>query len=141
MPRFMVFVRATSSSEGAGKPTPEILSAMGSYNASLLAAGVLLSGEGLLPSSHDSVRIHLNSSPKVEEGPFPTNELVSGWWMLKVKDVQEAVEWASKCPAGCGVLEVRRIAEVEDFGEALGEEGRKREADMRAQMEKLARIE
>ena len=55
--------------------------------------------------------------------------------------MQEAVEWARKCPEGCGVLEVRRIAEMEDFGEALGEEGRKREAEMREQMEKLARGE
>lgn len=134
----MVFVRATPSSEGAAEPTPEILSAVGTYNSSLLAAGVLLAGEGLVPSSRDSVRITLGASPKVEEGPFPTNELVSGWWILKVKDVQEAVEWARKCPEGCGVLEVRRIAEMEDFGEALGEEGRKREAEMREQVEKLA---
>ena len=57
-----------------------------------------------------------------------------------MKDVQEAVEWASKCPAdGCGVLEVRRIAEMEDFGDALGEEGRAREEKMRVEMEKLAK--
>ncbi|KAH7319509.1 hypothetical protein BKA65DRAFT_514658 [Rhexocercosporidium sp. MPI-PUGE-AT-0058] len=141
MPRFIVFVRATPDSEGASKPTPEILSAMGTYNASLLGAGVLLAGEGLLPSSRDSVRITLGSSPKVEEGPFPMDGLVSGWWILKVKDLQEAVEWVKKCPEGCGVLEVRRIAEMEDFGEALGEEGRKKEAEMREQVEKLAKGE
>lgn len=139
MPRFIVFVRATPDSEGAAKPNTEVLSTMATYNASLIAAGVLLAGEGLLPSSRDSRRITLGSSPKVNEGPFQTNELVSGWWILKVKDVEEAVEWASKCPEGCGVLEVRRIAEAEDFGEALGEEGRKEEEEMRAQVEKLAK--
>lgn len=145
MPRFIVFVRGNPDTDGEAKPDAEALAVMGKYNATLIEAGVLLAGEGLLPSRHGRrITFTPDAAPKVEAGPFPPNELVSGWWIFKTKDVEEAVEWAKKSPlaghpGGHVVLEVRKIAEAEDFGEALGEEGRAREASMRAQMEKLAK--
>jgi hypothetical protein len=142
MPRFIVFVRANPDSEGGGLPEPGMFEAMSAYNATMIEAGILLAGEGLLASSRDSRRLvfHDSTEPTLESGPFPTNELVSGYWILKVKDVEEAVSWVKKCPAmeEGNVLEVRRIAEAEDFGDALSPELQQKEAEMRKQSEKLA---
>jgi hypothetical protein len=144
MPRFIIFVRANSDAESGLTPSTDIFEAMAAYNATLVEAGVMLSGEGLLASSRDSRRIafHNSSAPTVQSGPFPTNELVSGWWILKVKDIEAAVSWAIKCPFKEGaVTEVRRIAESEDFGDALSPELKAKEEEIRAQAEKLAKAE
>ncbi|KAE9372816.1 hypothetical protein N431DRAFT_457501 [Stipitochalara longipes BDJ] len=132
MPRFVVFVRATSESETTTKPDPKMLSEMGAFNDSLRAAGILQAAEGFFPSSHDSRRITMDSSLKVTEGPFPANELVSGFWIWQTKDVEEAVEWAKKCPLhyGCEVLEIRKIWEGPDLDtsrEKKSEDGAKGE--------------
>ena len=113
MPRFMVFVRATPESEAITKIDPKMLAEMEAFNDSLRAAGVLQLAQGFHPSSHDSRRIAMDSTLKVTEGPFPANELVAGFWIWQTKDVEEAVEWARKCPFhyGCEVLEIRRIWE------------------------------
>jgi len=94
---------------------------MSKYNDSLREAGVLDYGDGLHPSSRDSKRIifHKSGSPTLQSGPFPANELVCGFWAVKVKDLDEAVAWAAKVPLKEGnVTEVRRIAEAGDFGDA-----------------------
>ncbi len=97
-------------------------------------------GEGLLPSSRDSRRIvfHNDAEPDVQAGPFPHNELIAGWWIIKVDTVEEAVEWARKAPTfkEGNVIEVRRIATIEDFGEAFTKELREKEEKSR---EELAR--
>lgn len=118
MPRFIIFVRATPSSESELKPDPTLLQAMGTYNKSLLDAGVLQLVEGLHRSARDSRRISFNDSgaPTVQAGPFPAEELVSGYWIVKVESLEEAVGWAVKCPFKGGyTTEVRRIAEMGDF--------------------------
>jgi hypothetical protein len=144
MPRFIVFVRANPDAESGLTPSTDIFEAMAAYNATMVEAGVMLSGEGLLASSRDSRRIafHNSDAPTIQPGPFPTNELVSGWWILKVKDIEEAVSWAIKCPfKEGGVTEVRRIAEMEDFGDTLSPETKKKNEEMRKQIEKLAKAE
>ena len=119
MPRFIIFVRANSVLENELKPDLEVFKAMGVYNAAMVEAGILLSADGLHKSSRDSKRIvfHNSVSPTLQSGPFPANEIVAGLWIVKVKDLDEAVSWAVKCPFKEGmVTEVRRIAEVpEDF--------------------------
>lgn len=125
MPRFIIFVRATPSSETELNPDPKLLLAMSSYNASMVEAGILHLVHGLHRSSRDSTRIafHDSGSPTLETGPFPADEIVSGFWIVDVKDLDEAVEWAGECPFGEGmVTEVRRIAEMRDF-EGFGERG------------------
>ncbi len=120
MPRFIIFVRASPELETEFKPDPKLMKAMGEYNDSMREAGILLSAEGLLNSSHDSRRIVFNSSgePTIQLGPFPANELVSGFWIVKVKDIDEALAWAVKVPSHAlvgNVTEVRRIASAADF--------------------------
>ena len=115
MPSFIIFVRATSDMESELKPDPELFQAMSDYNATMVEAGILHSVDGLHRSSRDSTRIvfHDSGSPTLQSGPFPANELVSGLWIVKVKDLDEAVAWAVKCPFKEGnVTEIRRIAEA-----------------------------
>ncbi|KAF8860863.1 dgpfaetke family protein [Acephala macrosclerotiorum] len=142
MPRFIIFVRATSESESELGPDRELLQAMSDYNATLYEAGILQLADGLHCSSRDSSRIifHDSGSPTVQSGPFPANELVSGFWIVKVKDLDEAVAWAVKCPFKEGaVTEVRRIAAMEDFGDLMGPEISKREGKLREELEKIAK--
>ncbi|KAK5651809.1 hypothetical protein OQA88_11677 [Cercophora sp. LCS_1] len=119
MPKFALLVRATLQTESRTptSATPALLEAMLAYNTSLVDAGVLLSGDGFLPSSKGA-RVHFssNETPRVEHGPFDVSSLVSGYWVLKVKDLEEALEWAKKVPFGEGdVVEVRQIAGEDDF--------------------------
>lgn len=144
MPRFVMFVRASVDSEGDVKPAPEDFEKMSSYNSSLVDAGILQFGEGLLSSSHDSYRItfHNSEPPTVLPGPFPHNELVCGMWVIKVKDATEALSWARKCPfKNGGRIELRRIAELEDFGDAVSPEVQEKEAKMRKIVAELAKGE
>ncbi|RFU34811.1 hypothetical protein B7463_g1550, partial [Scytalidium lignicola] len=142
MPRFIVFVRATADTEAEHKPKLEDLDTMGSFNARMVEAGIMLSAEGLLPSSRDSLRLsfHDDTQPTVQSGPFPSNELVAGYWILKAKDVEEVTKWLKECPVmkEGNVLEVRKIAEMEDFGDAFSSESREKERELREQTEKLA---
>jgi hypothetical protein len=123
MPRFILLMKASAVSEAGTLPSTEVLQAMAEYNRQLVDAGVMLSGEGLEASSK-GVRVVFNGTPEVVKGPFtPAQELVAGCWVLKTDTLEEAVEWTKKCPqtgleAGC-VIEVRRIFEPEDFGDAL----------------------
>ncbi|KAH6664906.1 hypothetical protein B0J14DRAFT_606946 [Halenospora varia] len=138
MPRFILFVRATEWSETGAPGEPAMYEAMTTFNESMASAGIVLQrGEGLHPSFHDGRRVIYddNNKPTIEKGPFPANELVSGFWIIKVEDVEEAVEWAAKAPFGKGaVTEVRRIADKEDFGDELTPEVRAREEKLRAEL-------
>ncbi|KAL5328350.1 hypothetical protein ACEPPN_001849 [Leptodophora sp. 'Broadleaf-Isolate-01'] len=145
MPRFILFMRASKQSESGLGGTPEIFSAMAAYNETMVAAGIMHAGEGLHPSSNDSRRIiwHPESEKKTEvvPGPFPVKELVCGWWIIKVGSVEEAVEWAEKCPCmeEGSTIEVRRIADAEDFGSEFDEGMREKEEEMRKKTEELAK--
>jgi hypothetical protein len=121
--RVMVMVKATADSEAGNMPSSELLQAMGEYNARLIEAGIMQAGEGLKPSS-EGKRIAFDGDDRtVIDGPFgATSELVAGFWIWQIRDMDEAVEWAKKCPnpmPGPSELEIRPIFEAEDFGDLL----------------------
>ncbi|MDH7806339.1 YciI family protein [Agrobacterium tumefaciens] len=121
--RVIVFVKATRSSEDGVMPTTELMEAMGKFNEELVNAGIMLSGDGLHPSSKGKRVVFDGDSRSVIDGPFPhTNELVAGFWLWKVKDMDEAVEWVKRCPNPMlerSEIEIRPMFEMEDFGDAV----------------------
>ena len=121
--RVMVLVKATKDSEAGILPSTELLEAMGKYNEELVNAGIMQAGEGLQPSSKGK-RVAFNGANRtVTEGPFAaTGELVAGFWIWQVKDMNEAVEWVKRCPnpmPGPSEIEIRPVFEMADFGEAV----------------------
>lgn len=128
--RVMVFVKATEDSEAGLPPSGELagmFEAMGRFNEELAAAGVLLAGDGLKPSSHGKRVAFDGASRTVIDGPFAeTRELVAGYWLWEVRDMAEAVEWVKRCPnpmPGPSEIEIRPLYEMADFGENLTPEG------------------
>lgn len=121
--RVMVLVKATADSEAGLPPTPEMLAAMGRFNEALVEAGVLLAADGLKPSSHGKRVAFDGTSRLVTDGPFAeTKELVAGFWLWQVKDMEEAVAWVRRCPnpmPGPSEIEIRPLYEMADFAEAL----------------------
>jgi hypothetical protein len=123
--RVMVFVKATDDSEQGLPPTEEMtemFEAMGKFNEELVNAGVMVAGDGLKPSSFGK-RIHFDGANRtVIDGPFAeARELVAGYWIWEVKDMDEAVAWAKRCPNPMrepSDLEIRPFYEMEDFGDA-----------------------
>jgi hypothetical protein len=140
--RVMVIVKANEDSEAGKMPTEAELTAMGAYNEELVAAGVMLDGDGLHPSDK-GVRVSYSrdSEPSVTDGPFAeTKELIAGFWVWQVRDMDEAIEWARRAPFGGAVgaeeaIEIRPIFEAEDFGEELTPELREREGKLRQKLE------
>lgn len=121
--RVVVFVKATADSEAGLMPTTEALAEMGKFNEALADAGILVSGDGLKPTSQ-AKRVAFNGRGRmVIDGPFAeTKEVVAGYWVWKVKDMAEAVEWVKRCPnpmPGPSEIEIRPVYEMEDFGEVL----------------------
>jgi hypothetical protein len=134
--RVMVMVKASSSSEAGAMPSEELLAAMGRYNEELVKAGVMLAGEGLHPSSK-GVRVRFSGDKRtVIDGPFAeTRELVAGFWLWQVRSMEEAIEWARRCPnpmPGESDLEIRPVFEAEDFGAEFTPELREQEERLRA---------
>jgi hypothetical protein len=119
----MVLVKATVDSEKGLMPSTELFEAMGKFNAELIEAGIMQTGDGLHPSSKGK-RIAFDGPKRtVIDGPFSsTSELVAGFWIWQVKDMADAVAWGKRCPnpmPGPSELEIRPIYEMEDFGEVL----------------------
>jgi hypothetical protein len=140
--RVMVIVKANENSEAGAPPDTRMLEEMGRYNEELVSAGVMLVGEGLQPSSR-GVRIQFSGeSRSVVDGPFAeTKELIAGYWIWQVRDMDEAIEWARRCPNPTGeesVLELRPVATLEDFGDSVTDEVRERDARLRAELEERA---
>lgn len=136
--RCMVMVKATDASEAGTMPSEQLLADMGKFNEQLVAAGVMLAGEGLHPSSK-GVRVQFaGGSRRVVDGPFAeTKELVAGFWLWQVKSMDEAVDWVKRCPApfeGDCEIEIRPLFEAEDFGEEFTPELRAAEQRMREQL-------
>jgi len=134
--RVMVLVKASKESEAGQMPTEEILRPMTAYNEQLVKAGIMLAGEGLKPSSAGK-RVKFDGQKRiVTDGPFAeTKELLAGYWLWKVKSMDEAVEWLKKAPFGGGMeLEIRPIFESADFGKELTPDLREREERLRAQI-------
>lgn len=121
--RVMVIVKATKDSEQGLLPSTEMLEAMGKYNEELVKAGIMQSGDGLKPSSQGKRVAFDGAKRTVINGPFAaTSELIAGFWVWKVKDMAEAVEWVKRCPnpmPGPSEIEIRPFYEMEDFGEVL----------------------
>jgi hypothetical protein len=138
--RFMVLVKATKSSEAGEMPTEELLTAMGKYNEELVAAGVMLAGEGLQPSSKGARVQFSGKNRTVVDGPFTeTKELVAGFWMWKCDSLADAIAWVKKCPNPMledSEIEIRQVFEMEDFGDAMTPEARAAEERMREQISK-----
>jgi hypothetical protein len=135
----MVIVKANKDSEsGAGPDDEAMLTEMGHYNEELVKAGIMQAGEGLHPTSK-GVRVRLGGGTKsVVNGPFtPAGEQIAGFWLWKVASMDEAIDWAKRCPNPSGGdfdLEVRPIMEMEDFGDGLTPEAREQEQRLRAEI-------
>jgi hypothetical protein len=138
--KVMVIVKATKNSEAGVMPTEKLLADMGKYNEELVKAGIMQAGEGLHPSVKGK-RIKFSGGNKtVIDGPFAeTKELVAGFWIWKVKSLDEAVSWARRCPDPMpgeeSELEIRPVFEAEDFGAEYTPELRERDDRLRAQIE------
>src|ERR1700758_4745470 len=119
--RVMVIVKASKQSEAGILPSKELLTAMGKYNQELIKAGVMLAGEGLQASSKGKRVKFSGTKRNVVDGPFAeTKELIAGFWLWRVKSMEEAVEWLKRAPFGGGVeVEIRQVFEAEDFGDNL----------------------
>ncbi|MFI9205109.1 YciI family protein [Streptomyces sp. NPDC053048] len=116
MPRFVMIVKASEESEAGVLPTKEMIAEMGKYNEELEKAGVMLAGEGLRASSEGARVTFSGSGQVVTYGPFvPANELVAGFWVIQVKDRDEAIEWARRVPFRDGEIEIRQVFEASDF--------------------------
>ena len=136
--RVMVMVKASKSSEAGAMPDEQMLAAMGRFNEELVKAGVMLAGEGLHPSSK-GVRVHFAGDKRtVRDGPFAeTKELVAGFWLWQVRSMEEAIEWAKRCPNPMpeeSDLEIRPVFEAEDFGAEFTPELREQEERLRAEI-------
>jgi len=133
--RVMVIVKASEESEAGVMPTTELLAEMGQYNEQLVKAGVMLAGEGLTASAQGR-RVRFEGKKRtVVDGPFAeTKELIAGFWLWQVKSMDEAVEWLKRAPFDGGVeIEIRRVAEADDFGEEFTPELREQEERVWAQ--------
>lgn len=133
--RVMVFVKATADSEAGIMPEPGMFEAMFAYNEELVKAGIMKSGDGLKPSSFGKRVAFDGASRTVIDGPFSeTKELVAGFWMWEVKDMDEAVAWVKRCPnpmPGPSEIEIRPLFEEADFAALLGEVAARDEANRR----------
>jgi hypothetical protein len=121
--RVVVFVKATEESEAGKMGSSELLEAMGRYNEELVDAGIMLGGDGLKPSSQGK-RIGFDGAKRiVMDGPFAeTKELVAGYWIWEVRDMDEAVAWVKRCPNpmfGYSEIEIRPVYEMSDFAEIM----------------------
>ena len=124
--RVMVFVKATDDSEKGISPTTETMEmfeAMGKFNEELVKAGIMLAGDGLKPSSQGKRVAFDGPGRTVIDGPFAeTRELVAGYWLWEVKDMDEALAWVKRCPnpmPGPSEIEIRPLYETADLEEIL----------------------
>jgi hypothetical protein len=134
--RVMVIVKASKESEAGIMPDTKMLADMGKYNEQLVNAGIMLAGDGLHPTSK-AKRVRFSGNQRtVVDGPFAeTKELIAGYWVWKVKSMDEAIEWLKKAPFDGGTeIEVRPIFENEDFGAEFTPELRRQDEALREQI-------
>ena len=134
--RVLVIVKASKESEAGQMPSEKVLTVMGTFNEELVKAGVMLAGDGLHPSSKGKRVRFSGANRTVIDGPFTeTKELVAGFWVWRVKSMDEAVDWLKRAPFDGGTeIEIRPIFESEDFGKELTPELRAQEERLRAQL-------
>ena len=137
--RVMVLVKATADSEAGAMPSSDLLEAMGRYNELLVEAGVMKGGDGLQPSFKGKRVAFDGDKRAVIDGPFTeTKEIVAGYWLWEVKDMDEAVAWVKRCPnpmPGPSELEIRPLYEAADFGEEFTPELREQEDRLRERLD------
>src|SRR3979490_1498589 len=137
--RCIVIVKADKNSEAGVMPSQKLLTEMGNFNEELVKAGVMLAGEGLQPSSKGK-RVKFSGAKRtVIDGPFTeTKELIAGFWLWQVRSMDEAIEWAKRCPnpfeEGESEIEIRQVFEADDFGAEFTPELREQEERLRKQM-------
>ena len=139
--RVMVIVKATKNSDAGVLPSEKLLADMGKYNEELVKAGIMLGGDGLQSSSKGKRIQMAGSKRKVVDGPFTeTKELIAGYWIWQVRSIEEAVEWARRCPDPMpgedAELEIRPLFEAEDFGKEYTPELRERDERLRQEIER-----
>jgi hypothetical protein len=136
--RFMVIVKADKNSEAGVMPSTELLTAMGKFNEEMVKAGVMQAGEGLHPTSKGARIKYSGGKSSASRGPFNlTNDLVSGFWLIQTKSLDEAIDWMQRAPFDSGAeIEIRQVFSAEDFGEALTPELREQEKRLRARAAK-----
>ena len=142
--RVMVIIKANADSEAGVMPSEKILADMGKFNEELVNAGIMLEGEGLHPTSK-AKRVKFSKGERlVTDGPFAeTRELIAGYWIWKVKSMDEAVEWVKRIPfdddgtMSDEEIDIRPIFEADDFGPELTPELRKLEERIREKASKF----
>jgi hypothetical protein len=123
--RFMMLMFPNANAEAGALPDPKLMAAMMKYNEELTKAGVLLALDGLQPSSKGARVRFVGGKAKVSDGPFTeAKEVIGGYWLIQAKSKEEAVAWASRCPAPDGeMIEVRQVYEMTDFPAEIRDEG------------------
>lgn len=137
--RCMIIMKANEKTEAGVMPSEQVLAEMGRFNEQLVEAGIMQAGEGLHPSSKGARVAFSGTQATVTDGPFPeTKELIAGYWLWQVKSMQEAIDWAKRCPNPEGdsfEIEIRPVFEAEDFGEEFTPGLRAQEEALRARLE------
>ena len=140
--RFMILIKSDEETENGAVPDERLINEMGMFNARMEKAGILRGGEGLTPS-REGARVTITEEKRtVTDGPFAeAKELVAGFWIIQVRSREEAIEWVKRVPnpnpGGTTELEVRRVVEADDFGDAFTPEARAAEERMRERLAKL----
>ena len=141
--RVMVIVKATKNSEAGVLPSEDLLNKMTKYNEELVKAGIMLAGDGLKPTSNAKRMPFSGKTRTVVDGPFAeVKELVAGFWIWQVKSIEEAVEWARRCPDPMpgeeAELEIRPVYEFDDFGDHVTPEVRERNERLQKELDTRA---
>lgn len=139
--RVMVIIKATKSTEAGEMPSEQLLADMTKFNEALVQAGIMQGGDGLKPSSQGKKVRFVGDQRLVIDGPFAeTKEVIAGYWIWKVKSMEEAIEWVRRCPHPMPdedtEIEIRPFFEAEDFGAEFTPELQAREDKMRAEIER-----
>jgi hypothetical protein len=133
----MVLIKANKETEAGVMPEEQLLAEMGDFNEKLVEAGIMLAGEGLHPTSN-GVRIKFSGTKRsVARGPFDGSDLIAGFWIWEVHSMEEAIDWAKRCPNPTGAegeIEIRQVFEAADFGDEFTPELRDQEERLRAQI-------
>ena len=134
--RCMIIIKANHDTEAGVMPSEQLLADMGRYNEELVKAGIMLAGEGLHPSMRGARVKFSGTARQVVDGPFAeTKELIAGFWLWQVRDLDEAIEWVKRAPFDGGTeIEVRQVFEEDDFGEEFTPELREQEERLRAEI-------
>ena len=133
--KVMIIVKGDANYEAGAIPSTKLLADMGKFNEELVKAGVMLAGEGLVPSSKGARVQFSGGKTSVIDGPFAeAKELVAGFWVWQVRSMDEAIAWLKRAPFEDTVVEIRRVSEPEDFGDQLTPELRANEANLRAKI-------